>query len=1234
MNFKRILCTVFAAALTLTSLSVFTASAATLNINEPFTGTFVGYSNFKGYKIHDGLVNTRTATLSEVAPVFGKASAVCIAPKSANAPIAIKHDSLADAGIPLRDINYIRYTCYYVGNTPVDRAELVVKQSEFNLTSERKAYAMETISSDGWTSITFNFREFINDYALDGGCLPEMVFYPFGQMSSSELTSEDKLYISDISIWSEDCVNAVIAKQNGELVDTYPVYFVPGRPDAEGENPPMIFIEEGDSVTLPENPYTLEGYKFVGWVCSDGNTVYEPGDEVKINHKTIAGSRATSRTYFVANWIIDGSSDVNILPDIKVVSFGDYNNGTNGVVDQSKGGMYALRTLNYEFDGIKTTRYQFLPDGPGASRIITFDGWTWDSMPLDISHYKYIAFTYYWDTDSTRNYTPRLGLLGSPSDMSKALTTSRYFNGQQLKKNQWAVCGFATDFVNNSTNSKYVRWDTNTIVNQMHFTPFGNGSYAKAQYMSEDDNLYIGNFIFFKDKPSATPTFNEGYVDGYEDGTFKPNKQLTNAEAASLLAKALGATDEALSAQTSTTYTDVDKDDWFFGAVAYLESIGVLRPAARAKFLPDELSSRNSFTGMLLNALSGETDTKTVNPNKIPASTETGPLTRAEAVSNINALLRGTVSATTGSSALKSVFKDVGAGQWFFPDVALASTRAVYYKDASGNTAIADTPTMSKEDAAATEIPDELFEEGEKYVASLDVTTDARINEIRSTESEYTVKPGGKVYYLSSTSGDASGTGLEEYSPKLIKSLDEVSLMPLNPGDVVLFKRGDTFRGKMTAKAGVTYSAFGYGDKPILTRSPANIATKSKWVLDYEDKETGAKIWKYVDYNIVDAGAINLIDSSGEVFVCYKEIPSFQDGRFWVRGEKGVTEYDYKKELDHNFMYFHEAMYSIGTNGELVPTTASVPGTGAVGPIYLRCDEGNPGALFNEITFNLKTNVISCGGANGVTIDNLCILYFGSHGIGAGTIHNLTVRNCEIGWGGGSFQHYGTGNTGDVTRFGNGIEIYGGLVNYVIENCYVYQIYDAGITHQISSTSDGNYSMEGVYYLNNILTHSTYNIEYFMSKNSSTEADGKTLLTRERMMKDVYFTDNIVRLAGYGWGVQRPDSAPSNIKGWTHNNFCDNYVIENNVFDRCVNLRQGEDYVIQVGSSFDNSTPYLKNNIFVQTPGRTLMRFGKATYPTEIDSQETVLNSFAGDGNKLYLYRDDAEQYRHHVYWE
>lgn len=45
----------------------------------------------------------------------------------------------------------------------------------------------------------------------------------------------------------------------------------------------------------------------------------------------------------------------------------------------------------------------------------------------------------------------------------------------------------------------------------------------------------------------------------------------------------------------------------------------------------------------------------------------------------------------------------------------------------------------------------------------------------------------------------------------------ELNALVLNPGDIVLFKSGETFRGSFTAKAGVTYGRFGTGAKPVLS---------------------------------------------------------------------------------------------------------------------------------------------------------------------------------------------------------------------------------------------------------------------------------------------------------------------------------------------------------------------------------------------------------------------------------
>ena len=342
--------------------------------------------------------------------------------------------------------------------------------------------------------------------------------------------------------------------------------------------------------------------------------------------------------------------------------------------------------------------------------------------------------------------------------------------------------------------------------------------------------------------------------------------------------------------------------------------------------------------------------------------------------------------------------------------------------------------------------------------------------------------------------------------------------------------------------------------------------------------------------------------------VGYKEIPSYLNGVYYVRGKEQTTyntdgsvkvqqtKFVLNDELDNNHEFFHDIGGNVNNGGI----------------VYFRCDEGNPGVLYESIEMNQRINCISA--SSNVTIDNICIKYFGSHGIGAGTVSNLTITNCEIGWGGGSIQHFN--ENGMVTRFGNGIEIYGGLVNYKIDNCYVYEIYDAGITHQISKTSHGNFYMKDVVYSNNVLCDSTYNIEYFMSID---ESDGTT----ERFMENVLFENNLIRRAGYGWGQQRPDDAPAGIKGWTHHNNAVNTIVRNNIIDRCYNHVGGTSHLIQMGTTYNAAGPYLENNTFVQVPGRYFAHTHKSGYRYGHSTMSDIENYIGGKGNKLYYASDD-----------
>ena len=137
----------------------------------------------------------------------------------------------------------------------------------------------------------------------------------------------------------------------------------------------------------------------------------------------------------------------------------------------------------------------------------------------------------------------------------------------------------------------------------------------------------------------------------------------------------------------------------------------------------------------------------------------------------------------------------------------------------------------------------------------------------------------------------------------------------------------------------------------------------------------------------------------------------------------------------------------------------------------------------------------------------------GRHGVSAGG-HSvgLHVTNCEFGWIGGSIQHYfGTdpnypeGRRGSVTRYGNAIEIYGGCEDYIASNNYIYEVYDAGITHQVTTSTKR--IMTGIRYTGNVIEKCVYGIEYFLD-----QIEGE----RESYMDDVVMNDNFIRLSGYG----------------------------------------------------------------------------------------------------------------------
>ena len=85
------------------------------------------------------------------------------------------------------------------------------------------------------------------------------------------------------------------------------------------------------------------------------------------------------------------------------------------------------------------------------------------------------------------------------------------------------------------------------------------------------------------------------YLVGYEDGTVRPENDITRAEVATIFFRLL--TDEVREEHWSTAnpFSDVDGDDWFNTAVSTMSAMGIVDGYEDGTFRPDQPITRAEF---------------------------------------------------------------------------------------------------------------------------------------------------------------------------------------------------------------------------------------------------------------------------------------------------------------------------------------------------------------------------------------------------------------------------------------------------------------------------------------------------------------------------------------------------------------------------------------------------------------------------------------------------------------
>lgn len=473
-----------------------------------------------------------------------------------------------------------------------------------------------------------------------------------------------------------------------------------------------------------------------------------------------------------------------------------------------------------------------------------------------------------------------------------------------------------------------------------------------------------------------------------------------------------------------------------------------------------------------------------------------------------------------------------------------------------------DTASSTDTSEILTETKTEVDADDKAYVrnpaplsspmtSKFDSQADAMRNKVLNASDALPASVTGKIWYISNDGSDRNSGNSKNDAWATIDALNFYG-NKINSGDAVLFERGGVYRGTFNAKSGVYYGAYGTGDKPCIYGSSQNYA-KVNW------KKKFGNIWICDTYIPDDVGTI--IFNHGEM-VGYKRDKKYEmknNGDFWCDENNGYTLYVYMDK--------------------------------------------NPAEAFKSIEIGIRKTIINISaGMKDITIDNLCLKYTGAHGIDAkhGSA-NITIKNCEFGFIGGSYLK---GYWREYTRYGNAIQFYQGCENILVENNWIYQIYDSGITHQ----GDGNYVAKNINFSSNLIEYCGMgSIEYWLW---NLEDEGK-----QCWAENVTYANNIMRFAGYGWGgYQRFDKISAHIysNGDNHNNF-KNFKITGNIFD------QSSHDLIEISSLF-KTYPTLSGNTYAQALGGRLGTYAESKDIIFDASVSDVIKTVIGDNSAAIIY--------------
>ena len=154
-----------------------------------------------------------------------------------------------------------------------------------------------------------------------------------------------------------------------------------------------------------------------------------------------------------------------------------------------------------------------------------------------------------------------------------------------------------------------------------------------------------------------------------------------------------------------------------------------------------------------------------------------------------------------------------------------------------------------------------------------------------------------------------------------------------------------------------------------------------------------------------------------------------------------------------------------------------------------------------------------------------------------GGVARAEIRGCTVSWIGGGVLY--RDDLGNGVRYGNGVELWGGAEDVVVEDCDVSQCWDAGLTNQ--SNEPGSVQRNILWRANRV-RDCEYSYEFWQQGGGGSASD-------------VRLEDNVFEDAGGGWGhAQRWNPNAAHLMLYDTTVTTPGFAFRRNVFRRSADV--------------------------------------------------------------------------------